>query len=147
MVKALNRRDGAVATWAQDGRALRKLLQVPQSAMLQLLAQSPAYWRDMALLMSQKLRLSFINIEQLSLAPASVRVAHRLWMIAEGYGEIDGSRRVVQLAQEDLAAMLGVSRQTTNALLKALQEQGVVRLGYGEIEILDVGRLREMAQG
>jgi CRP-like cAMP-binding protein len=68
-------------------------------------------------------------------------------MIAEGYGEIDGSRRVVQLAQEDLAAMLGVSRQTTNALLKALQEQGVVRLGYGEIEILDVLRLREMAQG
>ena len=43
--------------------------------------------------------------------------------------------------------MLGVSRQTTNTLLKALQEQGVVRLGYGEIEILDVGRLREMAQG
>ena len=123
------------------------LLQVPQSAILHLLAQSPAYWRDMALLMSQKLRLTFINIEQLSLAPASVRVAHRLWMIAEGYGEIDGSRRVVQLAQEDLAAMLGVSRQTTNALLKALQEQGVVRLGYGEIEILDVGRLREMAQG
>ena len=79
--------------------------------------------------------------------PASVRVAHRLWMIAEGYGEIDGSRRVVQLAQEDLAAMLGVSRQTTNALLKALQEQGVVRLGYGEIEILDAQRLREMAQG
>mgnify|MGYP003617688684 FL=1 len=118
------------------------LLQVPQSAILHLLAQSPAYWRDMALLMSQKLRLTFINIEQLSLAPASVRVAHRLWMIAEGYGEIDGSRRVVQLA-----AMLGVSRQTTNALLKALQEQGVVRLGYGEIEILDAQRLREMAQG
>lgn len=123
------------------------LLQVPQAAMLHLLAQSPAYWRDMALLMSQKLRLSFINIEQLSLAPASVRVAHRLWMIAEGYGEIDGSRRLVQLAQEDLAAMLGVSRQTTNALLKELQGQGVVRLGYGEIEILDAPRLREMAQG
>lgn len=123
------------------------LLQVPQSAMLQLLEQSPAYWRDMALLMSQKLRLTFINIEQLSLMPASVRVAHRLWMIAEGYGEIDGSRRVVQLAQEDLAAMLGVSRQTTNGVLKELQEQGIVRLGYGEIEILEVGRLREMAQG
>jgi len=121
------------------------LLQVPQPAMLQILEEQPRYWRDMALLMSQKLRLTFINIEQLSLMPASVRVAHRLLMIAEGYGEIEQARRMLQLPQEDLAAMLSLSRQTTNALLKDLQGQGIVRLGYGEIEILDVQRLREAA--
>jgi CRP/FNR family cyclic AMP-dependent transcriptional regulator len=121
------------------------LLQVPQPALLQLLEETPRYWREMALLMSHKLRLSFINIEQLSLMPASVRVAHRLLMIAEGYGEIEHARRVLQLPQEDLAAMLCLSRQTTNALLKDLQGQGIVRLGYGEIEILDVQRLREAA--
>ncbi|MFC6301033.1 cyclic nucleotide-binding domain-containing protein [Pseudomonas sp. CCM 7893] len=121
------------------------LLQVPQPAMLQILEEHPRYWRDMALLMSQKLRLTFINIEQLSLMPASVRVAHRLLMIAEGYGEIEQARRMLQLPQEDLAAMLSLSRQTTNALLKDLQSQGIVRLGYGEIEILDVQRLREAA--
>ncbi|KAA0945230.1 MULTISPECIES: Crp/Fnr family transcriptional regulator [unclassified Pseudomonas] len=121
------------------------LLQVPQPALLQILDETPVYWRDMALLMSQKLRLTFINIEQLSLMPASVRVAHRLLMIAEGYGEIERSRRVLQLPQEDLAAMLSLSRQTTNALLKDLQGQGILRLGYGEIEILDAQRLREAA--
>jgi len=41
--------------------------------------------------------------------------------------------------------MLSLSRQTTNALLKDLQAQGIVRLGYGEIEILDAQRLREAA--
>ncbi|MGC3441032.1 helix-turn-helix domain-containing protein [Enterococcus faecalis] len=51
----------------------------------------------------------------------------------------------MQLPQEDLAAMLSLSRQTTNALLKELQTQGIVRLGYGEIEILDAQRLREAA--
>lgn len=95
--------------------------------------------------MSQKLRLSFINIEHLSLMPASVRLAHRLLMIVEGYGDTEQSKRVLQLPQEDLAAMLSLSRQTTNALLKDLQAQGVVRLGYGEIEILDAHRLREAA--
>lgn len=95
--------------------------------------------------MSQKLRLSFINIEHLSLMPASVRLAHRLLMIVEGYGDTGQSKRVLQLPQEDLAAMLSLSRQTTNALLKDLQAQGVVRLGYGEIEILDAHRLREAA--
>ena len=121
------------------------LLQVPQQALLNILNESPQYWRDLALLMSQKLRLSFINIEQLSLMPASVRLAHRLLMIVEGYGEAEYSKSVLQLPQEDLAAMLSLSRQTTNALLKDLQAQGIVRLGYGEIEILDARRLRKAA--
>ena len=118
------------------------LLQVPQPAMLEILDQRPAYWRDMALLMSHKLRLSLINIEQMSLMPASARIAHRLLMIAEGYGEIEHSRRVLQLPQEDLAAMLSLSRQTTNSLLKALELQGIIGLSYGAIEVLDLQRLR-----
>ena len=121
------------------------LVQVPQQALLKILDQSPRYWRDLALLMSQKLRLSFIGLEQLSLMPASVRLAHRLLMIVEGYGDMAPSKRVLQLPQEDLAAMLSLSRQTTNGLLKELQAQGIVRLGYGEIEILDAQRLREAA--
>ncbi|WP_339529279.1 Crp/Fnr family transcriptional regulator [Pseudomonas mucidolens] len=118
------------------------LLQVPQASMLKLLDNQPAYWRDMALLMSHKLRLSLINIEQMSLMPALSRLAHRLLMIAEGYGEIEHARRLLQLPQEDLAAMLGLSRQTTNALLRTLQQQGIVGLSYGAIEILDLPRLR-----
>ena len=118
------------------------LLQVPQPAMLEILEQNPVYWRDLALLMSHKLRLSLINIEQMSLMPAAARIAHRLLMIAEGYGEIAHSRRVLQLPQEDLAAMLSLSRQTTNSLLKALELQGIIGLSYGAIEVLDLPRLR-----
>ena len=118
------------------------LLQVPQVAILKILEQQPVFWRDMALLMSHKLRLSLINIEQISLMPASKRLAHRLLMIAQGYGEIEQARRVLQLPQEDLAAMLGLSRQTINSLLKALEQQGIIGLSYGAIEILDLAGLR-----
>ncbi|WP_411381617.1 Crp/Fnr family transcriptional regulator [Pseudomonas sp. MPB26] len=121
------------------------LLQVPQASMLDILAKQPVYWRDVALLMSHKLRLSLINIEQMSLMPASARLAHRLLMIAEGYGEIDPARRTLQLPQEDLAAMLGLSRQTTNSLLKALEQQGIIGLSYGAIEVLDLQGLRQAA--
>ncbi|OPA95925.1 Crp/Fnr family transcriptional regulator [Pseudomonas fluorescens] len=121
------------------------LLQVPQAAMLDILENHPAYWRDVALLMSHKLRLLLINIEQMSLMPASARLAHRLLMIAQGYGEIDQARRTLQLPQEDLAAMLGQSRQTANSLLKALEQQGIIGLSYGAIEILDLKRLRQAA--
>ncbi|MBD9601715.1 Crp/Fnr family transcriptional regulator [Pseudomonas sp. PDM10] len=121
------------------------LLHIPQTVLLRLLDEQPAYWRQLALLMSQKLRLTFINLEQLSLMPTAARLAHRLLMIAEGYGEIDPPRRVLQLPQEQLASMLSLSRQTTNQILKDLQGQGIVNLRYGEIEILDAQRLRMLA--
>ncbi|AUO44112.1 Crp/Fnr family transcriptional regulator [Pseudomonas ogarae] len=120
------------------------LLHVPQAPLLALLQEQPIYWRHLALLMSHKLRLTFINLEHLSLMPAPARLAHRLLMIAEGYGEIEPARRVLQLPQEQLALMLSLSRQTTNQILKDLQAQGILHLGYGEIEILDIERLRAL---
>ena len=121
------------------------LLLVPQATLLALLERQPQYWRDFALLMSQKLRLAFIALEQMSLLPAAPRLARRLLLIAENYGEGE-PRRVIHLAQEQLALMLAISRQTTNQILKELQAQGIVRLTYGEIEILDLPRLRAAAQ-
>ncbi|MEX0164880.1 Crp/Fnr family transcriptional regulator [Pseudomonas brassicacearum] len=120
------------------------LLHVPQASLLALLQEQPIHWRHLALLMSHKLRLTFINLEHLSLMPAPARLAHRLLMIAEGYGEIEPPRRLLALPQEQLALMLALSRQTTNQILKDLQAQGILHLGYGEIEILDIGRLRAL---
>ncbi|CAI8909341.1 Crp/Fnr family transcriptional regulator [Pseudomonas serbica] len=136
--------DGQARTHDAFGLGPCTLLHIPQIALLALLDEQPVHWRQLALLMSQKLRLTFINLEQLSLMPAPMRLAHRLLMIAEGYGEIDEPRRVLQLPQEQLASMLSLSRQTTNQILKDLQGQGMLKLGYGEIEILDVQRLRAL---
>ncbi|MEF9671728.1 Crp/Fnr family transcriptional regulator [Pseudomonas sp. PCH446] len=121
------------------------LLQVPQDILLKLLDERPEYWRQFALLMSQKLRLTFIGLEQLSLMPAPARLAHRLLLIAEGYGELNRSRQLLEVSQEQLAAMLSLSRQTTNQILQDFQQQGILRTNYGGIEILDLERLRAMA--
>jgi len=136
--------DGQPRTHDAFGVGQSMLLHLPQNVLLKMLDEQPGHWRQLALLMSQKLRMTFINLEQLSLLPAPARLAHRLLMIAEGYGQLDEPRRVLQLPQEQLAAMLSLSRQTTNQILKDLQGQGILRLGYGEIEILDVQRLRAL---
>jgi len=136
--------DGQPRTHDAFGVGQSMLLHLPQTVLLKMLDEQPGHWRQLALLMSQKLRMTFINLEQLSLLPAPARLAHRLLMIAEGYGQLDEPRRVLQLPQEQLAAMLSLSRQTTNQILKDLQGQGILRLGYGEIEILDVQRLRAL---
>jgi CRP-like cAMP-binding protein len=137
--------DGQPRTHDAYGVGQCTLLHIPQNILLALLDEHPQHWRQLALLMSQKLRMTFINLEQLSLLPAPARLAHRLLMIAEGYGELEEPRRILQLPQEQLAAMLSLSRQTTNQILKDLQGQGIIGLSYGEIEILDAERLRVLA--
>jgi CRP/FNR family cyclic AMP-dependent transcriptional regulator len=137
--------DGQPRTHDAFAEGATTLLLVPQARLLTLLEQQPQHWRDFALLMSQKLRLAFSALEEMSLLPAAPRLIRRLLLIAENYGEGE-PRRVLHLPQEQLALMLAISRQTTNQILKELENQGIVRLTYGEIEILDLARLRQAAQ-
>ena len=46
-------------------------------------------------------------------------------------------RKRVRLPQDYLARMLGVSRQTVNKALRAMERDGVLALHYAEIEIVD----------
>ncbi|UTW06106.1 Crp/Fnr family transcriptional regulator [Pseudomonas benzenivorans] len=137
--------DGQPRTHDAVAEGASTLLLVPQAELLALLRDEPRHWRDFALLMSQKLRLTFTALEEMSLLPAAPRLARRLLLIAENYGEGE-PRRVLHLAQEQLALMLALSRQTTNQILKELETRGIVRLSYGEIELLDLPRLRQAAQ-
>jgi Mn-dependent DtxR family transcriptional regulator len=40
--------------------------------------------------------------------------------------------------------MLNVSRQTTNQLRKELEARGLVKLAYGEVELVDAAALRTL---
>lgn len=138
--------DGQPRTHDAFAEGPTRLVWIPQAALLQWLEQQPQYWRELALLMSHKLRWVFVALEQQSLLAAAPRVAHRLLQIAEGYGERDVAQWRLQLSQEQLALMLSLSRQTINQILKNLEQAGVVRLGYGEVEIVDAQRLRALAR-
>jgi hypothetical protein len=41
--------------------------------------------------------------------------------------------------------MLSLSRQTTNQVLQGLQDQGVLQVAYGRIEVLDMDKLMTVA--
>lgn len=65
-----------------------------------------------------------------------------------GYDTVPGSappRRHVRVPQEQLALMMGVSRQSVNKVLRQFEVQGVIALRYGGIEILDLGLLQQVA--
>ncbi|WP_439893539.1 Crp/Fnr family transcriptional regulator (plasmid) [Ralstonia sp. 25C] len=122
------------------------LLHMPQAALIALLEANPALLHAFALLLTHKLRLTFTVLEETALLPAPVRVARRLLLMAEGYGDLRlGTRRVLRVPQEQLAQLLALSRQTVNQVLKDLQARGILKLAYGEIELLDLEGLQALA--
>lgn len=121
------------------------LVHVGAAALDALLAREPAWWRHLGVLVCGKLRLSFLVVEDIAM-PLPIRIARRLVIFAERYGEwTDRSSRLVEVRQEQLAAMLSVSRQTVNQALKELEAKGLVQLAYGKIEIVDHDGLRLLA--
>jgi CRP/FNR family cyclic AMP-dependent transcriptional regulator len=128
-----------------DGQGL--LFHVPQEALDGILATEPRYWRDFALLLASKLRLMFVAMEDWALLPTAVRLARRLVLMAEGYGDWhDRTAREVHVSQEKFAILLSTSRQTVNHILKDLATAGLIRLTYGGVEILDLAGLRAISR-
>ena len=53
-----------------------------------------------------------------------------------------GTNRLLQISQEELGYLAGVSRQRANQGLKALEDAGLVRSEYGGINVLNLEGLR-----
>lgn len=127
-----------------EGRSV--VWRVPRPALQSWLDANPQHWRDIARLACTKLRQSFELLEDIAHLPLAQRLAKRLWAAAHGNGaRPDSPRRRLQLPQEQLALMLGVSRQTANKALRGLEKQGLLQLHYGVIEIRDLAALARAA--
>lgn len=76
-----------------------------------------------------------------------IRLMHKtvLAQVADLLLEESERRRDVALSQGTVANLLGVSRQSVNEALGRLREVEAVETGYRSIRILDVEKLREVA--
>jgi CRP-like cAMP-binding protein len=52
---------------------------------------------------------------------------------------------VVRLSQSNIAELVGGSRSSVNRVLKRFEEEQLVRVCYGQIEVVDQGRLAKVA--
>ena len=50
--------------------------------------------------------------------------------------------RHLEITQEEIGALTGISRQNANQCLKKLEKEGLLRLEYGGLTIVDLDRLR-----
>lgn len=142
LIDGLPRTHDAVA----DGDTV--VLVAPREPLLAWLADHPVHWRELARLACRKLRTAFEVMGEPGQWPLPQRLARRLWWLARGYGSrpaAPGQR--IRLSQAALAQMLGVSRQSVNPALRLLAARGLIRLHYGEIEVLDPPQLQAFSAG
>lgn len=58
-----------------------------------------------------------------------------------------GVGTVLRITQQELAYLVGLSRQRVNEALRALQADGLIRVEYGGVQVLDLERLRRYRRG
>lgn len=90
-----------------------------------------------------------------SLASRLERMSRRLLELTRGdlrnqvaallLDETDGRPGTIRLSQAILAELLGASRSSVNQILKALEAEGLVRLRYRQVEVVDVVALQRIA--
>ena len=118
------------------------VLRVPAAALSKIASRHPEIWQAIATLLFLQLRNAVQwGVDMVGLGPRA-RIAARLLATAR-YGRAGA---VLQMSQQSLAETVGLTRKTVNLHLADLQRDGVVRLEYGRIHLLDMERLRELSR-
>ncbi len=117
------------------------VLQVSDRALGRIAAEHPRIWEAVAALLYLQLRgMVMVAAEAIALPPRQ-RLAARLDLLDRT--SRDGAP--LRMSQQVLAEMVGLTRKTVNGYLGEFEREGLIRRTYGEIEILDVVRLRRVA--
>ena len=139
--------DGMPRTHDAHAHGPTTLLVVRRADFRNLLSQHVELYDALLRLNCRRLRLLFDTVEDLNTRPLSARLAKQILLLARSYGvEQDQEIRIgLQLAQEDLAQMLGASRQRVNQELKGFERDGAVRIEPTRLVVLSKDKLLAIA--
>ena len=90
--------------------------------------QDPLLYKDLFLEAGYHLKTCVHSIENISLGSTYSRVAHELLFNAKEFGEDtkDGVRMALPLTHQDLADILGTTRETVSKAIIKLRQEGVI---------------------
>ena len=144
--------DGLPRTHDADAHGSTTLLVVRKPDFKELLAQHVELYDALLRLNCRRLRLLFDQFEDLNTRPLQARLAKQILLLARSYGVRVGVgtgeeiRIGLDLAQEDLAHLLGASRQRVNQELKGFEREGAVRVEPTRLVVLARDKLLAIAE-
>ena len=127
------------------------LLCVARNDFQKILAQHVELYEALLRLQARRIRNLFGLVEDLNTLPLRARLAKQLLHLVRSYGvpclsNGNETRIGLQLAQEELAQMLGASRQRVNQELKAMEREDAIRIEPGGLVVRDRTALMRIAE-
>jgi CRP-like cAMP-binding protein len=127
------------------------LLQVSVSDVRKILAQHVELYEALLRLHARRIRQLFGLVEDLNTLPLRARLAKQLAHLVRSYGvpSLQDGREIrigLHLAQEELAQLLGASRQRVNQELKAMEREEVIRIEPGGLVVRNREALMQIVQ-
>ncbi|MGH2382870.1 MAG: Crp/Fnr family transcriptional regulator [Candidatus Limnocylindria bacterium] len=112
-----------------------------------LIDRFPGIGLNMIRYLSDRLAASEREREVMAFRSVEQRLATRLVELAERFGQpdADGVAIDARLTQQDLADMIGTSRETLATTVSSLRERGVLEMQNQRVVIRDMERLQELA--
>ena len=140
--------DGLPRTHDANAHGETSLLVVRKPDFKQLLSLHTELYEALLRLNCRRLRLMFDVVEDLNTRPLASRLAKQVLLLARSYGIAQGEeiRIGLALAQEDLAQLLGASRQRVNQELKGFERDGAVRIEPTRLVVLSKDKLLAIAE-
>ena len=128
--------DGDRRTHDAYAHGLTTILCVAKADFRKILASHVELYEAMLRLQARRLRQLFGLVEDLNTLPLRARLAKQLLHLARSYGvpSLSNNSEIrigLQLAQEEVAQLLGASRQRVNQELKAMEREGAIRVEPG----------------
>ena len=119
---------------------------MPRSTFLWLLAESHPFALWMIQQLNTRLGYYVALVQSFRLNDTTKQVA---FCLAELFNQnlYPTARKQVAISQEEIGRLSGVSRTIANRALRELHDRGVIRMGYGTIEVTDLAALDKLAHG
>ena len=126
-----------------DVMALRdtRVARMPRATFEWLLEASLPFTRFLLMQLNERLGQFIGQVESDRTLDVDTRVARCLAAMFNSH-LYPGLEKVVQISQEEIGYLSGASRQRANQALQLLEKEGLLRLDYGGIRILDLEGLR-----
>ncbi len=118
------------------------ILNVAKADFKKILSQHAEFYDALLRLQSRRIRQLYGLVEDLNTLPLRARLAKQLNHLVRSYGapslsDAKAIRISLQLAQEELAQLLGASRQRVNQELKQMEREQIIRIEPGGLLVLD----------
>lgn len=117
----------------------------PRVRLISLYRESPSLAMNMLAVLSRRLREFTVLIENLSLKEIPQRLA--TYLIHQQAQRPVSARVKLDVTKGVLSNILGTSQETLSRVLGKLTQEGLIEVQGKEIMLLDLDRLRELAEG